>query len=322
MEIIKTICQILFILTNINNQKKLLQIDNQCCFGYNIKEILKRKNKILSKHKPKPIYTKNENIIAPCIDSHAHLDRFDNFNDIITNAKNDGLEAIVTMAGEKEVIKFAQELTKTYPHIYYAIGLHPYDIHLLTDEYINDVKKIAQNDKKFILVGEFGLDYHGEMPHTIEEQKEAFIKQLKMASQIKKPIALHIRDAHEDAIQILKENKNLLTSGGIIHCFSGGEKEAREYLSLGFHLSFSGAVTYHKDGQETDLVKALKVTPLDKLLVETDAPFLAPSPYRGIINEPKYVLVTVEHIADLLRMDTNELIKITNNNTKKLLKIK
>ena len=104
--------------------------------------------------------------------------------------------------------------------------------------------------------------------------------------------------------------------------YSGGKMEAQEYLSLGFHLSFSGSVTYHKDGCETEVIEALKITPPELMLIETDCPFLAPSPYRGIINEPKYVLVTAEHIADLLEKDVNEVIKQTRINTKKLLNLK
>lgn len=275
----------------------------------------------MSKHKPKPIYIKDESITEQAIDSHAHLDRFINKEEIISSFNAEGLGAVVTIAGEAEVIKQASELSNKYSNVYYGVALHPYDIHLFTNEYEKLVTNYAKKDKKFVLVGEFGLDYHGEMPHTKEEQQEAMIKQLQLANSLNKPISLHIRDAHQDAIRILKENSNLLNNGGIIHCFSGTKEDALNYLSLGFHLSFSGAITYHKDGQETDLIEALRVVPLDKLLIETDCPFLAPSPYRGIINEPKYVLVTAEHIANLLNMNTNKLISQCTENTKKLLKI-
>jgi len=279
-------------------------------------------NKILSKHKPKPIYEKNNNITELAIDSHAHLDRFENAEEIILNAKKEGLENIILIAGSPESIQKAREYAKKYDNIYYAIALHPYDIHMLSSDYIKMVEDIARVDKKFVLVAEFGIDYHGDMPHTKEEQKVAFIKQLELADKLKKPVALHIRDAHTDAIKILKANKHLLNSGGIIHCYSGGKMEAQEYLSLGFHLSFSGSVTYHKDGCETEVIEALKITPPELMLIETDCPFLAPSPYRGNINEPKYVLVTAEHIADLLEKDVNEVIKQTRINTKKLLNLK
>lgn len=275
----------------------------------------------MSKHKPRPDYKKLDNIREFLIDTHAHLDRFENYKEIIEKSKEERLEKIVAMAGAYSSIDFTRELAKNYDNVYYACGLHPYDIEKLDEEYERKITHLAKEDKKFVLVGEFGLDYHGEMAHTEKEQQEAFIKQLVLAHKINKPIALHIRDAHKDAIKILKEHKSLLTNGGIIHCFTGTKEDAKEYLSLGFHLSYSGAISYHKPMEETSLMQALKITPLDKLLIETDAPFLAPNPYRGIINEPKYVQFTAQHIADILNMDINELIKQTTINAKNLLKI-
>ena len=135
------------------------------------------------------------------------------------------------------------------------------------------------------------------------------------------PVAIHIRDAHEDAIRILTENRELLNSSGIIHCCSANVDEVKQYLNLGFYISFSGTITYGKKNADYYLEETLKHVPIEKLLIETDSPFLCPAPYRGKTNEPKYVLVTAEKIAQLLDMSVDELIKTTRENTIKLLKI-
>ena len=277
----------------------------------------------MSKKKPLEEYIKPESITEFAIDSHAHLFDECDVEGIIKNMTNDGLCAIVNMAGSIESARYASNLSKMNANIYYMFGLHPYNTDMYNNEYVNLIKKLAEEDRgKLVGLGEIGLDYHVELP-TREEQIECFINQIKLADELCFPISLHIRDAHTDAIQILKDNKKYINNGGIIHCFSGGIEEVKEYLQLGFHISISGAVTFKKKNEElTSLELAIKEVPLNKLLIETDAPFLCPTPYRGLNNEPKYVLVTAMHIADLLRMDVNELIKITRENTQNLLKIK
>lgn len=277
----------------------------------------------MSSHKtPEPL-SKPDYITEPAIDSHAHL--FDECDEesIIKGMKSDGICAIVNMAGSIESALHASELSNKFENIYYMFGLHPYNTDCYNDEYINLIKKLAITDKgKLVGLGEIGLDYHVDTPSK-KEQIDCFIKQLKLANELSLPISLHIRDAHNDAIKILKENKELLSNGGIIHCFSGGENEVREYLKLGFHISISGAVTFKKKGEELSALElAVLCVPLDKLLIETDSPFLCPSPYRGRNNEPKYVILTAMHIASLLQIDVNELIKTTRENAIKLLKLK
>ncbi len=277
----------------------------------------------MSKKKPREEYIKPDRITEFAVDSHAHLFDECDVENIIKNMTSDGLCAIVNMAGSIESVKYASMLSKENDNIYYMFGLHPYNTDMYNSEYINLIKKLTAEDKgKLVGLGEIGLDYHVELP-TREEQIECFINQIKLADELCLPISLHIRDAHADAIQILKGNKKYINNGGIIHCFSGGVEEVKEYLQLGFHISISGAVTFKKKSEElTDLELAIKEVPLNKLLIETDAPFLCPMPYRGLNNEPKYVLVTAMHIADLLKIDVNELIKITRYNAQELLKIK
>ena len=275
----------------------------------------------MSKHEVKQ-YIKNDNITALAIDSHAHLDRDLDFLKIVKNLKEDGLKKVVMMAGNIETAKWASKKANENNNLYYMFGLHPYDIDLLNDEYISLIKHLRSTDKKLVGLGEIGLDYHeSEWLKPKEEQIEGFVRQLKIANELKLPVSIHIRDAHEDAIKVLNENRNLLNNGGIIHCCSAEKVEVQAYLNLGFHISFSGSITYGKKNKEFYLEETLKMVPLDKLLIETDCPFLCPSPYRGTINEPKYVLVTAEHIANVLGLDVNELINITTKNAEKLLKI-
>ena len=277
----------------------------------------------MSKHKAREPFIMPEFITEPFIDSHAHLYDDCDIDKVLSNMKRDGICAIVNMAGSIESAKFASEVSNKDDRIFYMFGLHPYNALEYNDEYVDLIKNLAKKDKgKLVGLGEIGLDYHVNTP-TKEEQITCFGHQLKLANELNLPISLHIRDAHSDAIRILGDYKHLLTNGGIVHCFSGGVNEAREYLKLGLHISISGAITFKKknDGL-SPLEEAVLATPLDRLLIETDSPFLCPAPYRGQNNEPRFTAVTAMHIASLLRMDVNEVIKITRENTVKLLKLK
>ena len=201
-------------------------------------------------------------------------------------------------------------------------GLHPYEIKYFNAEFVTLIKQLKKEDKKLVGVGEIGLDYHEhDGMESREKQLEIFLKQLELAHELKLPISIHIRDAHADAIQLLQANKHLLTNSGIIHCCSATKEEVKHYLDLGLYISFSGSITYGKKNQVYYLEETLKAVPKDKLLIETDCPFLCPSPYRGRVNEPKYVLVTAEKIAEILGIDINDLLDLTTENAERLLKI-
>lgn len=274
------------------------------------------------KHKEIKEYEKSTEITALAIDSHAHLDRDLDVNRIITQMEQDGLTSIVMMAGDIETAKWASMVANKYENIYYMFGLHPYDIGEYNQEYIDTIKLLRQRDSKLVGLGEIGLDYkEREDMEPKETQCEIFLKQLKLAHELNLPVSIHIREAHDDARRVLNENKHLLTNSGIIHCCSATKEEVLDYLSLGLYISFSGSITYGKKNQEYYLEETLKAVPKEKLLIETDCPFLCPAPYRGQTNEPKYVLVTAEKMAEILEIDTNELIKITTDNAKRLLKI-
>ena len=254
------------------------------------------------------------------IDSHAHLSEFENAENIARNMQTDKLCNIINMTGSIKSVKDAVEFSKIHPEVYYMVGLHPYDIENFNDEFVSFLTELSKTDDHFVGIGEIGLDYHGEYKDK-ELQKYVFLEQIKLADKLALPISMHIRDAHGDAIMLLNNNKNYLKHGGIVHCFSGTEEEMQKYLALGFHISFSGSVTFKKKSEsESILDRCAKLCPLDKILIETDSPFLCPAPFRGNRNEPRFVVETARYIANLRCMDVNDFIKITTANAKKLIK--
>lgn len=274
------------------------------------------------KHKEKLEYKKDESVSAFAIDSHAHLDRDLDTDRIIANMEHDGLKKIVVMAGNNKTADWASDLASRHDNIFYMFGLHPYDIKEYNQEFIDKITHLRATDNKLVGLGEIGLDYkEREGMESMQEQQRVFVEQLKLAHSLNLPVSIHIREAHDDARKILNEHKELLTNSGIIHCCSATEEEVQDYLNLGFFISFSGSITYGKKNEAYYLDETVKRVSLDKLLIETDCPFLCPAPYRGQLNEPKFVLVTAKKIADILKMDVNDLIKITTQNAEKLLKI-
>lgn len=253
------------------------------------------------------------------IDSHAHLNELKNLEEIISNLKEDKLCAVINMVGSLNGIEKAKNLSAKYSNIFYMVGLHPYDIEKYDEEFENKLKELKRTDSHFVGVGEIGLDYHGEyLEKTL--QMEVFEKQIILADKLNLPISLHIRDAHEDCKAVLERNKKYLRNGGIIHCFSGSVEDAVFYLNLGFYISISGTITFKKRNSiETELAKVVKFCPVDRLLIETDSPFLCPAPFRGHINEPRFVLETAKAIADIKCINVDDLIRQTRINTETLL---
>ena len=284
------------------------------------------------KNKQLKIYEKNEDINTLAIDSHAHLDYYspEELSDVLDNMEKDGLEYIIGIGARPNALNELVSIAKTRKNIYYCAGIHPYDALLYTKEYEENLINLSKTDKKFVGIGECGLDYHSEVKEdgspmpTREEQKKAFIAQIKLACKLEKPIAMHIRDAHDDAIKILKEHKDYLKYGGIVHCYSGDEKESLIYQDLGLHISFSGSITYARQNHPEEIEKAnaiIRSVAKDKFLIETDCPYLSPAPYRGQKNFPKMCLVVAEFLSNALECDVNKVIDQSNKNTKALFKI-
>ncbi len=253
------------------------------------------------------------------IDSHCHLGQDDYeipVHQVIQEAFDNGVNCIMGVACEAKDWLELLDLIQKQENVYGAIGLHP---EYANYDYTMDLIKLSDLFKKnsnLLAVGEIGLDYH-EAPQTIEAQKKLFYEQIKIANQLEKPIMIHTRDAEEDTIRFLQKanNEHLLSKKGVIHCFTGSETMAQEALKLGFYISASGVITFKSAQNLRDIFKKI---PLDRLMVETDAPWLAPTPYRGQKNRPAYVQKTLEKLAEIKGITSQEMEKITDDNFKRL----
>lgn len=244
-------------------------------------------------------------------DSHCHLNDEvyeDDLDEVIKRAEDEGVERIVVVGYDLDSSKKAIELSEKYDFIYASIGLHPHDSTELTSELLDAFRKLGKHEK-VVAVGETGLDYF-KMYSPRDAQKEAFKEQIKLANELELPLILHIRKAFPDVFEILDEIKP--EKGAVMHCFSGGRNEALYGISKGFYISFSGSLTFSKK-----LKEFVKDLPLDKILIETDAPYLTPHPYRGRRNEPRYIKYIAMELSYLLDRDIEEVAEITYRNASK-----
>lgn len=253
------------------------------------------------------------------IDSHAHIemDRFDEDREaVIQRALDAGVEIIVNVGNgdvSRDSHSAALRVAETYPFIYTTVGVHPHEARLLDDELMARLLDWSHHPK-VIAWGEIGLDYYYDNSPR-EAQRAAFRRQLQAASERRLPAVIHTRDAEDDTLAILADEWKDSGLPGIIHCFTGTRRLAEEAIKLGFYISFSGVVTFKKAEGLRDTAKAL---PIEKVLIETDAPFLAPIPYRGKRNEPAYVVETAKAIAELRGLACEEVGRITAGNFKGL----
>ncbi|MBO5443014.1 MAG: TatD family hydrolase [Alphaproteobacteria bacterium] len=250
------------------------------------------------------------------VDSHCHLDFNDfeeDFEEVLNRAKENGVTTILNAGNNINELEQQLELSEKYPFIYTAVGVHPHNASEYKDIKAEDF--IAQTKhKKVVGIGECGLDYYYDYSPK-EEQVKVFVEQIRAAQQTGLPLIIHTRDADEDTIEILKEEYEKAPFSGEIHCFSSSKKLAEFALSIGFYLSASGIITFNKSNDLRDIFAEV---PLDRLLVETDAPFLAPIPMRGRRNEPSFVLHTAEKLAQIKDISLEELAQITSDNFFKL----
>jgi TatD DNase family protein len=229
------------------------------------------------------------------IDTHAHLD-FKQFNkdrsQVINYALSNGVERIINIGVDLKSSRNSVKLAEQYDQIYAAVGFHPHDAKDLTDEALKELEKLA-GYKKVVAIGEIGLDFYRNLSSP-EVQIKAFKKQIDLAKRLKLPIVVHVRDAWNDAIKVLKESE-AESVGGVLHSFSGSFEQAELAQSMGFHLSFNGMLTY-PDSKTSQVAKDIS---LDSILVETDCPFLAPLPYRRKRNQPAYVKFVLQRLSEL-----------------------
>ncbi len=249
------------------------------------------------------------------IDSHAHLDdeRFDeDREELINSLQENGIEAVLNPGADLKTSRAAVALADKYPFIYAAVGCHPHDSKFMDDDTMNIFRELAKN-KKVLGIGEIGLDYYYDNSDR-ETQKIWFREQIRLAKELDLPYIVHDRDAHEDIIRIMKEEHHSGTRG-ILHCYSGSVEMAREFMKLGFYISLGGPVTFKK--AKTPKMVAKEV-PMEKLLIETDCPYLAPEPFRGKRNEPKLVKYVAEEIAGIREVTASEIAEKTKENFKRL----
>ncbi|PCK23732.1 hydrolase TatD [Bacillus pumilus] len=251
-------------------------------------------------------------------DTHAHLNA-EQYNEdleqVIERAKSEKVEKIVVVGFDRPTITRAMELIEEYDFIYAAIGWHPVDAIDMTDEDLAWIKELSQHEK-VVAIGEMGLDYYWDKSPK-DVQKEVFRRQIALAKEVNLPIIIHNRDATEDVVTILKE-EGAADVGGIMHCFTGSLDIAKACMDMNFYISFGGPVTFKNAKKPKEVVKDI---PSDRLLIETDCPYLTPAPFRGKRNEPSYVKYIAEQIAELREISFEELAELTTENAKKVFRI-
>lgn len=251
------------------------------------------------------------------VDTHCHLDfpEFDADRDeVIQRAKNHGISYIINIGSSLEGSKKSLELSKTYSIIYATCGIHPHEADKTDTKIQAKLAELAKKDK-VVAIGEVGLDYYKNYS-KVENQKSLFISLVKLAKDMELPLVIHNRQAQSDTLKILTQ---AMPVKAVVHCFSGDEQFLKESLELGFFISYTCNITYNKAQKLRDLVK---ITPLDRLLLETDAPFLPPEGFRGKRNEPLYVKYLAQEIARVKEITVDEVAKITTENAKNFFNLK
>lgn len=249
------------------------------------------------------------------IDSHVHLDdrRYDNDRDrIIKGLKSDGIELVLNIGADLQTSIASVSLAEKYDNVYAVVGVHPHSAKEVDDSTLEILKSFASRDK-VVAIGEIGLDFHYDnSPRDV--QRKWFRKQLELAKEVDLPVVIHSRDATQETFDIIKEAQDGKLRG-VLHCYSDSVEIALEYIKLGFYISLGGPVTFNNAKVPKEVAKEV---PLDKLLIETDSPYLTPTPNRGKRNEPAYVRFVAAEIAELREMSFDDLVNATNKNTKEL----
>ncbi len=249
------------------------------------------------------------------IETHCHLDYLKELTteEIINKANEYLVEKIITIAVDPGNLSSVRELSSKHPCVYGTQGIHPHDAKLYTQEVQNEIIKHI-NDDKIVAVGEIGLDFHYNNSEP-KIQKEVFEKQLQIAVDHNKPVVIHTRDADDDTKSILKNFSSTLKKKGVIHSFTSSIELAQFCLSEGFHIGFNGIITFKNAQNVRDVLKS---TPLDRILIETDSPFLTPAPFRGRENAPYYLPLVAQKISEVKEIDIETLLKATKSNAQSL----
>lgn len=250
------------------------------------------------------------------IDTHCHLDSqsyFGCLDEMLTHAFANGIAKIIIPGADIKDLPRAREISHKYENVFFSCGVHPYDI----DDFDLDILREYALDEKCVAIGECGLDYFRLKSENLElktRQKEVFEKQILLAIELNKPLIIHIRDANEDSFNLLMKYAKELNKKGVLHCFNAS-KLLLELAKEGFYFGIGGVLTFKN---AKNLVEILPQIPKENLVIETDAPYLTPEPYRGRINDPILTHFVASKMAEILNIEKKELIKLTNKNAEKL----
>lgn len=253
--------------------------------------------------------------MTAAIDTHAHLD-FDAYDgdreDVIARARESGVVGIVNVAIDARSSEVSVQLAEQYPDVWATVGVHPHDSETASEGDFVRLRELGEHPK-VVAVGEVGLDYYRDYAPR-ETQKRIFRRMLELARELELPVIIHMRAAEEDTLAILEEEMKAGPLRGVFHCFSGDKDVARRVLDLGFHISFCGNLTFRK----SRLPEIVREVPIDRLLLETDSPFLTPEPFRGRRNEPAYVHYIARKIAEVKGLSYGEVLARTTQNARAL----
>ena len=253
------------------------------------------------------------------IDSHAHIygkEYLPDFAEMMNRAKEAGVGTIIAVGADLESSREACALAEAHENIYCSVGIHPHDADRVTEKCYELVREMALNNPKVVAIGEIGLDFFRDRSSRIA-QEEVFRRFIRMARELSLPLIIHDRDAHDRILAIMKEER-AGEAGGVLHCFSGDLAMAHECIEMGFKISIPGTITYPSNEALREVVRGVKI---EQLLVETDSPYLTPAPHRGKRNEPAYVRLAAEKIAQLKGLSPEDVGRITSFNTRRLFRI-
>jgi TatD DNase family protein len=258
------------------------------------------------------------------VDTHAHLD-FSQYDadllEVLARAEREGVTRVVTVGYDLDASRRALALAREHTGVRACVGVHPHEADQVGQDYLGDLEELSE-DRRVVGIGEIGLDYYRDRSPR-PEQRRVFEQQLDLAARVDKPVVVHDREAHGDVMSLIRrwvEGLSVSTGGsrrplGVMHCFSGDQRMAEELFELGFYISVAGPVTYQNAARLQDLVGRL---PLDRLMLETDCPFLTPHPYRGQRNEPAHVRLVADKVAEIRGLPVDEVARITTDNARRL----
>ena len=252
---------------------------------------------------------------AVLVDTHAHLEVVESVSEVIDRAFKNGVETVVAVSSDLDSSRRTIEISNSFHTVYSAVGIHPHEASSFDESALAQLANFV-SEKRVKAIGETGLDYHYSHSNR-ESQIISFTDHIGLSIQFDLPLIIHIREAFSDVLNILRK-PDFSNARGVIHCFTGDYETAKGFIDLGFFVSFSGIVTFKNAENVRDAAKRI---PLDRMLIETDSPYLAPVPFRGKRNEPAYVIHVAEKIAELRGMSYEEIAEITTINANELFKL-